>query len=407
MQKTELKRLLEKALGDAGAKIVDDTPLTESEYVDYEILHPDLPGGKLSARFFLWELTQDRSAAGRPPGEHKLQLTLGGRGKARHSFPSRKGRQNFLLGYSQKYSLFVGFQIELHQTFRWSSLVACRHEALARARADGWAAHLRGRSPQTGQRELSIAFQPYRMIDWLRFQLACPGIYGPGRHETATAWPTQPKPTAAAAAPVEEIAAAAVPAVTPEEVAKDDEAVSAIVGDIQISAGTEMATAQVNIAERIAATNRHNGLVRQINNRAHDIFGRNAFVIDRDLPRYRRTYPGATLQPDLGLRLTENVESFVVVEAKSLPVETAGQWRQVLVGIGELARYSMIYHERFSRWPTRVLALERLPDDADLQRFLSNLHDNEDIAVVWPDGDGFRTFSSHHEAISWLADPLA
>jgi hypothetical protein len=408
VQKAELKRLLEKALSDAGAKAVDQTPSGQSEYLDYEIRHPDLPGGKLPARFFLWELTQDRSVAGRPPGEHKLQLTLGDRGKGRQNFPSAKGHENFLLGYSQDYNLLVGFQIELHANFPWSKLVACRDEALTRAAADGWATHLRGRSPSTGQQELAIAFQPHRIVDWLRFQLTHPNVYGPARQAAAQTWPVEgtPAPTPGVA-PVEEITAATVPPATPEDVAKDDEAVSAIVGDIQIIAATQTATAQVNIADRIAATNRHNDLVRKVNNRAHEVLGANAFVIDRDLPGHRRTYAGAALQPDLGLRLTqEDGEGYVVVEAKSLPVEPAGQWRQVLVGLGELARYSMVYNERFNRWPVRVLALERLPDDQDLQRFLRNLHDNEDIAVVWPEGNGFRTFSSHHEAIAWLAAPV-
>ena len=92
-------------------------------------------------------------------------------------------------------------------------------------------------------------------------------------------------------------------------------------------------------------------------------------------------------------------------ESKSLPKDTGGQWRQIMLGVGELARYSMIYNERFNTWPTRVLSLERLPEDADLQRFLRNLRDNEDICVVWPEKDGFRTFTSHHDAIPWLADP--
>jgi len=89
-----------------------------------------------------------------------------------------------------------------------------------------------------------------------------------------------------------------------------------------------------------------------------------------------------------------------------MPDEIAGQWPQVFVGVGEIARYSMVYEQRFKQWPTRLLALERLPDGTELQRFLRSLHDNEDIAVVWPDGDGFRTFSSHHEAIPWLAEPV-
>jgi hypothetical protein len=67
----------------------------------------------------------------------------------------------------------------------------------------------------------------------------------------------------------------------------------------------------------------------------------------------------------------------------------------------------MAYDERFNTWPTRVLSLERLPGDQDLQRFLRNLRDDEDICVIWPEGGGgIWTFSSHHDAIPWLADPV-
>ena len=150
---------------------VDQTATGQTEYFDYDIHHPKVPGGQLRARFFTWELTPDRSVAGRPAGEHKLQLTLGDRSKPRHNFPTSAGRQSFLLGYSQGYDLLVGFQIELHKDFGWSKLVACRDELLVAAKANGWATHLRGTSPNTGQRELAIAFTPPRIIDWLRFQL--------------------------------------------------------------------------------------------------------------------------------------------------------------------------------------------------------------------------------------------
>lgn len=188
---------------------------------------------------------------------------------------------------------------------------------------------------------------------------------------------------------------------------QDAEALGVIAGDVQITAGATTATVEVNIAERIAATNRHNQLLLAVNNKIHGAFGKKAFVIDRDLPGHRRTYAGATLQPDLGFRFTKvGADTYVVIEAKSLPADTAGQWRQTIIAVGELARYSMAYNERFNTWPTRILSLERLPDDPDLQRFLRNLRDNEDICVIWPEGSKFRTFSSHHDVISWLADPV-
>ena len=188
---------------------------------------------------------------------------------------------------------------------------------------------------------------------------------------------------------------------------RDDDALGAVEGDIDIQAGTDTVTIHVNIAERIAATNRHNRLVLKINNRIHEAFDRRAFVIDRDLPGHRRTYPGATLQPDLGVKYpVDKKNAYIIIEAKSLPVDVGGQWRQVITGVGELTRYSMIYVERFKTQPTRVLALERLPKDADLHRFLRNLHNNENICVVWPEGKAFRTFGSHREDISWLADLL-
>jgi hypothetical protein len=403
--KSELKDVVQKALVDAGADVVDRTAAGQTEYFDLDINHGALPGGELRARFFIWELTQDRSVQGRPPGEHKLQLTIGDRGKAKHNFPVAAGRTNVLLGYSQKNGLLVGFQIELHKDFGWSKLVAVRDEVLVNGKADGWATHVRGTSPNTGQRELAIAFAPPRIVDWLRFQVEHPDVYGPARQAAATTWLAKPK--APIAAPVEPIKPATVPAATAKDVVQDPETLGVIAGDIQITAGTTTATVEVNIADRIAATNRHNELVLAVNNKIHAVFGESAFVIDRDLPGHRRTYAGATLQPDLGVRVAQaGADTYLVNEAKSLPTDTGGQWRQIMLGVGELARYSMIYNERFNTWPARVLSLERLPDDPDLQRFLRNLRDNEDICVIWPEGGVFRTFSSHHDAIPWLADPV-
>lgn len=405
MQKAELKELVRKALTGGDAAVTDRTPAAQTEYFDYDVQHPSLPGGKLKARFFIWELTQDRSVQGRPPGEHKLRLTLGDRGKGTHNFPTTAGRQNFLLGYSQKYDLLVGFQIELHKNFGWSALVACRDEVLTRGKADGWATHLRGTSPNTGQRELAIAFKRPLIVDWLRFQVEHPDVYGPARQAVASTWLAKPEPPVAA--PVEAIQPTTVPPTTAQDVVQDAEALGVIVGDIQIIAGAATATVQVNIADRIAATNRHNEVLLAVNNKIHAVFGDTAFVIDRDLPGHRRTYTGAAIRPDLGVRVAKDgADTYVVVEAKSLPADTGGQWRQIIIAVGELARYSMVYNERFNTWPIRVLSLEHLPDDQDLQRFLRDLRDNEDICVVWPEGQGLRTFSSHHEAISWLADPV-
>lgn len=409
MQKAELKGLLLDALQAAGATVVDRTPADETDYCDFDITHLDLPDGRLRGRFFLWELTPDKSRTGRPAGEHKLQLTLGDRSAGSLNFPSARGRWNFLLGYSQGYELFVGFQAELHRDFGWSKLVACREEALDRAHETGWATHLRGSSRTSGEQELAIAFKPPRIIDWLRFQLTHPNSYGPARKAAADEWgagtqiaePTSTPPV------VDAIPEAAVSPPTAEELEHEDEVLTSIGGEVDISTGMETATVQVNIAERIAATNRHNQLVLRINNRAHEVFGGAAVVIDRDIPGHRVTYPGASIQPDLGLRHgTTESPHYVIVEAKSLPDDTSGQWRQIIVGVGELARYAMVYEVRFDIWPVRVLALEKLPEDQDPQRFLRDLHDNEDICVVWPDGAGFRTFSSHHEDVSWLAEPL-
>jgi hypothetical protein len=405
VQKSELKDLIVQALDESSARIVDHTPTGQNEYFDLDIRHQNLPGGELHGRFFMWELTPDESVQGRPPGEHKLQLTLGSRSQDVHNFPTTAGRQTFLLGYSQENALLVGFQSELHKNFGWSKLVAVRDKALVQAKTEGWATHLRGMSPNTGQRELVIAFKPPHIVDWLRFQVEHPDVYGPPRQSAANSWLAKPQPPAAT--PLEAIRPTTVPQATPQEVVRDPETLGVIAGDVQITTTATTAMVEVNIADRIAATNRHNQLLLTMNNKIHGAFGEIAFVIDRDLPGHRRTYAGATLQPDLGFHFAKDgVDVYVIVEAKSLPTDTGGQWRQIMIAIGELARYSMVYNERFNAWPTRVLGLERLPADADLQRFLQNLHDNEDICVVWPKGDGFQTFSSHQEGISWLADPV-
>lgn len=405
MQKAEIKGLLERALREARADIAERTPGGETEYFDYDIRHEALPGGEVRARFFVWELTPDKSAKGRPVGEHKIQLTLGERDKKPKNFPTAEGRLNLLLGYSEQSGLFAGFQAELHKNFAWSKLVAVRREALETAAKDGWATHLRGKSPNTGQRELAIVFKPAHAVDWLRFTIEHAEVYGAARQAAAASWITEPPEPPAA--PVEAIPPAELPAAKPEDVVQDPEALGVITGDLNIAANAETATIQVNLAERIAATNRHNALVLGLNNRIHDVLGDTASVIDRDLPGHRRTYPGAAVQPDLGIRIdSDDQESYLVAEAKSLPQDVGGQWRQVMIGIGELSRYSAIYNERFNAWPTKVLALEWLPEDPDLQRFLRNLWDNEDISVVWPEGEKLRTFSSHHDAIAALAEPV-
>ena len=95
----------------------------------------------------------------------------------------------------------------------------------------------------------------------------------------------------------------------------------------------------------------------------------------------------------------------LVAEGKSLTNDVGSQWSQVMIGIGELARYSHKYRETHESQPMQVLLLEYRPDNEGLLSFLEDLLDNNDIVVVWgTDDTTFDSFTSHRAALAWLFD---
>lgn len=119
------------------------------------------------AFIYLWTLTPDRSARGRPPGEYKIQLIVSGhaRGKSA-SFKSAKDFFTAVLGYSPDFGVFCGWQADLYPKFAWSRNVQVREHLLVEARRTGWAVD-EPRTLKTGD-EVRVAFSPGHLMSYLR-----------------------------------------------------------------------------------------------------------------------------------------------------------------------------------------------------------------------------------------------
>jgi putative restriction endonuclease len=135
---------------------------------DGENVHPAL--GTVArlgrTRFYLWTVTADRSARGRPPGEFKIQLILPGQSRHGRGTLENAGAYTALLGYSPDYGVFVGWQASLYGSFAYSRNVQCREELLREARDTGWAVA----APRIvgGREEVRVAFTPGNLEHYLR-----------------------------------------------------------------------------------------------------------------------------------------------------------------------------------------------------------------------------------------------
>jgi hypothetical protein len=74
MQTAKINGLFQLELHEAGLTSPRARLDADSKHLDYDIRREALAEVELRARFFLWALTPDRSAQGRPVGEHNFQL---------------------------------------------------------------------------------------------------------------------------------------------------------------------------------------------------------------------------------------------------------------------------------------------------------------------------------------------
>lgn len=209
-------------------------------------------------------------------------------------------------------------------------------------------------------------------------------------------------------APVLEPEAAAVQTIAENQLQEVDagEAVSLIESlaeNVNVTADNEMQVT-INLQQRREAQRRHNEVVRKFNNEIATKVS-SAVVLDRDLPGQSASSL-QSCRPDLGVRMNPgaNPAEMIILESKSLPNDLGGQWTQVLIGIGELARYSHEYRQTHGGQPLQILALEREPEDQALSSFLEALRENNEVVVVWDSDEGFESFESHKSALEWLFD---
>lgn len=135
-------------------------------------------------RVYLWTVTADRSAHGRPPGEFKIQLILPGQSAhARGAIETGGGAYTALLGYSADYGVFVGWQAPLYPDFAYSRNVQCREEMLREARDTGWAVSPPRRVAD--REEVRIAFTAGNLLHYLRKSHAADERHYEGRWREA------------------------------------------------------------------------------------------------------------------------------------------------------------------------------------------------------------------------------
>jgi putative restriction endonuclease len=126
---------------------------------------------------YLWTITPDRSAKGRPAGEYKIQLQFsvgsarahriaGASGRSgRYSLKLASDQRTALLGYSPEFGVFVGWEARLYRNFGASPNVQVREDLLEEARSFGWAVAA-PRSVEAGP-EIRVAFGPASLERYL------------------------------------------------------------------------------------------------------------------------------------------------------------------------------------------------------------------------------------------------
>lgn len=113
-------------------------------------------------RIYLFTCTPDRSAAGRPAGEYKIQLILRGQAKGARGSLDTSGVPTALLGYCPDLGVFVAWEARCYESFGYSRNVQVGDALLEEARTYGWAVDEPWRDD-----EVRVAFKPSRLLRFL------------------------------------------------------------------------------------------------------------------------------------------------------------------------------------------------------------------------------------------------
>ena len=117
-------------------------------------------------RAYLFTVTPDRSAAGRPADEFKIQLIVEGQSRHERGALELEDAYTVLLGFSPDFGVFVGWESRLYTTFGYSANVQVREPLLIEARNNGWAVASPRR--KSGSEEVRVAFAPGNLVTFLR-----------------------------------------------------------------------------------------------------------------------------------------------------------------------------------------------------------------------------------------------
>ncbi len=119
-----------------------------------------------NVRAYLFTVTPDRSASGRPPGEFKIQLIVEGQKRSARGSLDLLGAYTTLLGFSPDFGVFVAWEARLYTDFAYSANVQIREPLLIEARNNGWA--VASPRPLKGLAEVRMAFAAGNLMPYLR-----------------------------------------------------------------------------------------------------------------------------------------------------------------------------------------------------------------------------------------------
>ena len=352
-------------------------------------------GETRNIRVYSWELTDNGAATGtdRPEDERRIQVT---RTENNGGIILGGGFETLILGYSDQFS-----GTPVIASFNPDGVAARINTKLATKASLGVNNPRVSDSQQIKQANIDAAMQQgisigtnqrgdqFRVVRADQIDLLFSEAVNPA--EVPAGGVTEPPN-------IQTIAAAEV---QPSDAGETVSLIESLLGGINQSDDNELQIT-VNLEQRREAQRRHDEIVRKFNN---EVAARipTATILDRDLPGWNiSSIEGC--QPDFGARLEvdNGAPTTIIIESKSMPEEAGGQWSQVIVALGELARYSYEYREAHDSQPIQVLALERAPDDENLRSFLESLRENNEVVVVWDSDNGFDSFESHKNSLDWL-----
>ena len=150
--KRELLRRFELAVQDSGARLIYRSPQAEHP-ASYTIVYRD--GGMSRVLVYVWNMTHGGGAA-RPVHEYRIQIT----GVA--GLRNTPGEKTLILGWSQDFEVFGGFDYRRHSGPLGSS------PSIQISQAALWAAQIHGFAPsEKDNGETAIAFRPDFAADYV------------------------------------------------------------------------------------------------------------------------------------------------------------------------------------------------------------------------------------------------